>query len=295
MTRPRPREARDEAYARRRGHDGPSRRWFCAGDGAGPGGHRGPFEYPALPAFSLPRPTRTVCPRAGRAGDGDHELPLVTCPRASAPVAPRACGEGGFATSPRPDAGRRHVALAPRRSIAISRARGLNRNQHRDDPARPDECAQADFGECCRCSRTCSAAALRPGRLTWPSAASSRHCAAERRSEFDRQPRVPRAPVRRDTPFARQVTYATLQGLSRDDLVAWHARYLHPEQTIWPCTATSRGGGAGGDHQGLRFLARGPKQVITFPEPRPQSTTGVFEAVRAMWRSPRSASVTWGR
>ena len=85
-----------------------------------------------------------------------------------------------------------------------------------------------------------------------------------------------------DSPFARSSTYATVQSITRDDLVAWHAKYLHPDQTILAVH---------GDITQAEALAavrkvfgdwpRGPKQVITFPEPPKQSVTGVFEVPKA--------------
>ncbi len=35
-----------------------------------------------------------------------------------------------------------------------------------------------------------------------------------------------------DSPYARQETYATIDNISRDDLVAWHAKYYHPNRVI---------------------------------------------------------------
>ncbi len=35
-----------------------------------------------------------------------------------------------------------------------------------------------------------------------------------------------------DSPYARQPTYATIDNISRDDLVAWHKKYYHPNRVI---------------------------------------------------------------
>jgi predicted Zn-dependent peptidase len=35
-----------------------------------------------------------------------------------------------------------------------------------------------------------------------------------------------------DSPYARQPTYATAGGVTRDDLVAWHQRYYHPDRVV---------------------------------------------------------------
>ena len=83
------------------------------------------LKYPALPAFSLPRPTRTVLPNGlVLLVMEDHELPLVSvsarCPDGLAPRARRQGGRGesrGIADAQL--AARRHSP--PRRSIATSR------------------------------------------------------------------------------------------------------------------------------------------------------------------------------
>jgi zinc protease len=35
-----------------------------------------------------------------------------------------------------------------------------------------------------------------------------------------------------DSPYARQPEYATVEAVTREDLLAWHAKYVHPERTI---------------------------------------------------------------
>ena len=36
----------------------------------------------------------------------------------------------------------------------------------------------------------------------------------------------------KDSPYARQETYATVQAITREDLVAWHKKYFHPNRII---------------------------------------------------------------
>ncbi len=85
-----------------------------------------------------------------------------------------------------------------------------------------------------------------------------------------------------DSPFARTVTYDTLASITRDDLVAWHARDFHPNRIII---------GVHGDIVEADALAAirrvfgdwpaGPDAPVTFPEPAPQSPAGIFQAVKA--------------
>jgi predicted Zn-dependent peptidase len=85
-----------------------------------------------------------------------------------------------------------------------------------------------------------------------------------------------------DTPFAREVTYASVQAITRDDLVAWHGKYLQPDQTIIAVHGdVTQAAAVAAVTQVFGNWGRGPKTTITFPDPRPQSAPGVYEAVKA--------------
>jgi zinc protease len=85
----------------------------------------------------------------------------------------------------------------------------------------------------------------------------------------------------KDSPFAREQTYATVAALTREDLVAWHAKYLQPNRIIL---------GIVGDVTVEEAKAlvtkvfgdwkKGPPAAEKFPAPRPDSPAGVFEAVK---------------
>src|SRR5689334_4752859 len=85
----------------------------------------------------------------------------------------------------------------------------------------------------------------------------------------------------KDSPFAREQTYATVAALTRDDLIAWHAKYLQPNRIIL---------GIVGDITVPEAKAlvtkvfgdwkKGPAATEKFPAPRPDSPAGVFEAVK---------------
>jgi predicted Zn-dependent peptidase len=85
----------------------------------------------------------------------------------------------------------------------------------------------------------------------------------------------------KDSPFAREQTYATVAALTRDDLVAWHAKYLQPNRIILGIVgditvaeAKTLATKVFGDWK------KGPAATEKFPAPRPDSPAGVFEAVK---------------
>jgi zinc protease len=83
----------------------------------------------------------------------------------------------------------------------------------------------------------------------------------------------------KDSPFAREQTYATVAALTRDDLIAWHTKYLMPNRIILGIVgditvaeAKALVTKAFGDWK------KGPVIKETWPAPRPDSPLGVFEA-----------------
>ena len=84
-----------------------------------------------------------------------------------------------------------------------------------------------------------------------------------------------------NSPFARDMTYASLATISRDDLVAWHGKYLHPNRIILGIVgditvaeARALVTKAFGDWK------KGPAATEKFPEPRTEPSPGVFEVVK---------------
>jgi zinc protease len=83
----------------------------------------------------------------------------------------------------------------------------------------------------------------------------------------------------KDSPFAREETYATIGAITRDDLIAWHAKYLHPNRIIL---------GIVGDITVPEAKAlvtkvfgewqKGPAATEKMPAPRTDPNPGVFEA-----------------
>jgi predicted Zn-dependent peptidase len=85
-----------------------------------------------------------------------------------------------------------------------------------------------------------------------------------------------------DTPFGRTTTYGSIASVTRDDLLAWHAKYYHPNRVIL---------GIVGDItvDEARALVtkyfgdwpKGPAVADTWPAPRTTPAPGVYEAVKA--------------
>src|SRR5262249_30075066 len=85
----------------------------------------------------------------------------------------------------------------------------------------------------------------------------------------------------KDSPFAREQTYATVAALTRDDLVAWHAKYLQPNRIILCIVADVTVAEAKAlVTKAFGDWKKGPAVTEKFPAPRAESPAGVFEAVK---------------
>jgi zinc protease len=84
-----------------------------------------------------------------------------------------------------------------------------------------------------------------------------------------------------DSPFGRTVTYATIGAVTRDDLLAWHKKYYHPNRMIV---------GVVGDitvdearalvTKAFGDWPKGPAVADTWPVPRTAPQPGVYEALK---------------
>ncbi len=246
------------------------------------------LTYPPLPAFSLPKPTRTVLP------NGlvvlvmeDHELPLVSVSarfRTGSLLEPaEKTGLAGLTGSQMRSGGTKALAPEALDRFLEGRAASIETSIGDDAGSAGMSVLKQDFAEVLQ---------VFSDVLRHPRFDPVRFEVARRSVEagIARQNDDPNAIANRefrelmygsDSPFARTVTYASLQGITRDDLIAWHAKYLHPDQTIIAVH---------GDITQAEALAavrkvfadwpRGPKQAITFPAPDPKSATGVYEVVK---------------
>jgi zinc protease len=246
------------------------------------------LKYPALPAFSLPRPTRTVLP------NGlvvlvmeDHELPLISVTarfRTGSLLEPASkIGVASLTGSQMRSGGTEALAPEALDRYLEGRAASIETSIGDDAGTAGMSVLEQDFGEVLQVfSDVLRHPRFDPARLE----VARRGIEASIARQNDDPNSIAGREFRElmygaDTPFARQVTYATVQSLTRDDLVAWHAKYLHPDQTILAVHGdVTNAEAVAAVTRVFGSWARGPKQAITFPEPRPQSAPGVYEAVK---------------
>lgn len=246
------------------------------------------LSYPELPAFSLPKPTRTVLP------NGlvvlvmeDHELPLVSVSarfRTGSLLEPAdKLGVASMTGAQMRAGGTKALAPDALDRFLEDRAASIETGIGSDAGTAGMSVLKQDFAEVLQ---------VFSDVLRQPRFDQGRMDVAKRAAEagIARQNDDPNGIASRefgklmygaDSPFARTSTYATVQAITRDDLVAWHAKYLHPDQTILAVH---------GDITQAEALAairkvfgdwpRGPEQTITFPEPPRQSANGVYEVVK---------------
>ncbi|MGV3515723.1 M16 family metallopeptidase [Luteitalea sp.] len=246
------------------------------------------LKYPALPAFSLPKPTRTVLP------NGlvvlvieDHELPLISVSariRTGSLLEPAdKVGVASLTGSQMRAGGTQALTPDALDRYLEGRAASIETGIGDDSASAGMSVLKQDFAEVLQVfSDVLRQPRFDPARLEVARRSIESGIARQNDDPNSIAGREFRELMYGDgTPFARQITYATLQSLTRDDLVAWHAKYFHPDQTILAVhgdITTSEAVAAVTKVFGT--WPRGPKQALTFPDPRPQSTPGVFEAVK---------------
>lgn len=247
------------------------------------------LKYPALPAFSLPRPTRTVLP------NGlvvlvmeDHELPLISVSarfRTGSLLEPAGkIGVASLTGSQMRSGGTEALAPEALDRYLEGRAASIETSIGDDAGSAGMSVLKQDFAEVLQVfSDVVRHPRFDPARLE----VARRGIEASIARQNDDPNSIAGREFRElmygaDTPFARQVTYATVQSLTRDDLVAWHAKYLHPDQTILAVHGDiTTAEAVAAVTRVFGSWARGPKQTITFPEPRPQSAPGIYEAIKS--------------
>jgi zinc protease len=245
--------------------------------------------YPPLPAFQAPKPTRFVLP------NGlvvmvieDHELPLVNVTariRTGSLLEPaEKVGLAGLVGTVLRSGGtmtRKPDALD---EFLEARAASIESSMSADSASASMSALKADtpaimdaFADVLRNP------AFDPDRLKIALTAVT--------STIARQNDNPQGIVQRefaktiqgaDSPFGRTTTYASIGAVTRDDLLAWHKKYFHPNRTII---------GVVGDITVAEARAlvtksfgdwpKGPPVADTWPVPRTAPQAGVFEAVKA--------------
>jgi zinc protease len=248
----------------------------------------GELKFPPLPDFKVPKPTRLVL------DNGmvvmvmeDHELPLVNVTarlRAGTLLDPaEKIGLGSLAadqlraggtTSMKPDALDEFLE-----GHAASIQTGLNA----DSGSASMSALKADVPDVMRVfADVLRHPAFDPDRMKI--AVNELNAAISRKND-EPSGIMSRAFAQvvygKESPFAREQTYATVAALTRDDLIAWHGKYLHPNRIIL---------GIVGDITVAEAKAlvtktfgdwpKGPAVTEKAPTPRADSPAGVFEAVK---------------
>jgi len=246
------------------------------------------ITYPPLPAFQAPKPTRFVLP------NGlvvmvieDHELPLVNVTariRTGSLLEPaEKAGLAGLVGTVLRSGGtttRKPDALD---EFLEARAASIESGMSADSASASMSALKADVPAVLEAfADVLRNPAFDPDRLKIALTAVT--------SSIARQNDNPQGITQRefsktiqgaDSPFGRTTTYASIGAVTRDDLLAWHKKYFHPNRTIV---------GVVGDItvEEARALVtkafgdwpKGPPVADTWPVPRTTPQPGVFEVVK---------------
>ncbi len=197
------------------------------------------ITYPPLPKIEIPTPRRVVL------DNGmvvmlleDHELPLV---RATALIRTGErydpadkVGLAGVAGEVLRTGGTEALDAAALDDFLESRAATIESDTQEDSGQVTMSCLKADLPDVLKVyADVIRHPAYAPDRIDVALTAA--------RSQVSRQNDDPQGIVFReleklvlgqDSPYARVPTYDTLAAITRDDLVAWHDRYFHPDRVI---------------------------------------------------------------
>lgn len=222
---------------------------------------------PALPAFEIPQPRRVELPNGMVVMlIEDHELPLV---RATAIV------NTGSRLEPANHAGVASVTGSVLRSGGTTRMSADALDDYLEDKAAIIESSIGDDQGRVMMSSLAEdfeeVLAVFADVLRRPAFAADRVDIAltAERSSVARQNDNPQQILFReiqelvygeDSPYARTPTYASLAAIDRDDVVAWHEQYFHPNRVVL---------GLAGDFDAERALAR-VREVFGDWEPGPE-------------------------
>jgi zinc protease len=244
--------------------------------------------YPPLPAFTAPKPTRFVLPNGMVVMViEDHELPLVNVTariRTGSLLEPsEKAGLAGLVGTVL-----RAGGTATRKPDALdefleARAASIESGMSADSASASMSALKADVPAVMEAfADVLRNPAFDPARLKIALTAVT--------SGIARQNDNPQGITQReftkviqgaDSPFGRTTTYASIGAVTRDDLLAWHKKYFHPNRVIL---------GVVGDitvdeakalvTKTFGDWAKGPAVADTWPVPRTTPQPGVFEAVK---------------
>lgn len=246
------------------------------------------LKYPPLPAFQVPKPTRFVLP------NGlvvmvieDHELPLVNVSariRTGSLLEPAEktglaglVGQvlrSGGTTSRKPDVLDEFLEA---RAASIETSMGADSASASMSALKADTPAVMEaFADVLRNP------AFDPDRLKIAVTAANAGIARQNDNPMGITQREFNEVIQgADTPFGRTTTYASIAAISRDDLLAWHKKYYHPNRTIIGVVgdiSVDEARALVTKHFG--DWAKGPAVADIWPVPRTTAVPGVYEAVK---------------
>jgi zinc protease len=248
----------------------------------------GELKYPRLPDFTVPKPTRFVL------DNGmvvlvmeDHELPLVNVVariRTGSLLDPaEKAGLGSIAGDQLRAGGTTAMTPDALDEFLEGRAASIETGTSADFGSASMSALKADapevlrvFGDVLRNPRfDPDRLAIAVNEANATIARQNDDPAAIRSREFSQ------VIYGEDSPFARDITYGSIAAITREDLVAWHGKYLHPNRIIL---------GVVGDITVAEARAlvtkafgdwkKGPAPTEKMPAPRTQPNPGVFEVTK---------------
>jgi predicted Zn-dependent peptidase len=244
--------------------------------------------YPPLPAFQVVKPTRFVLPNGMVViVIEDHELPLVNVSariRTGSLLEPadKVGLAGLFGTV------QRSGGTATRKPDALdefleSRAASIETGMSADSASASMSALKADVPAVLEAfADVVRNPAFDPDRLKVAVTAVNASIARQNDNpQGITQREFTKAIQGADSPFGRTATYATVGSVTRDDLLAWHKKYYHPNRVILGIVgditvdeAKTLVTKAFGD------WPKGPPFTETWPVPRTTAQAGVFEALK---------------
>ena len=247
------------------------------------------ITYPPLPAFQAPKPTRFVLPNGMVVMViEDHELPLVNVTariRTGSLLEPaEKAGLAGLVGTVLRSGGtttRKPDALD---EFLEARAASIESGMSADSASASMSALKADVPAIMEAfADVLRNPAFDPDRLKIALTAVTAGIARQNDNpQGITQREFTKTIQGADSPFGRTTTYASIGAVTRDDLLAWHKKYFHPNRMIV---------GVVGDitvdearalvTKAFGDWPKGPAVADTWPAPRTTPQPGVFEAVKA--------------
>jgi zinc protease len=249
----------------------------------------GDLVYPKLPDFKVPKPARFVLPNGMVVMVmEDHELPLLSVVarvRTGSLLEPaEKTGLAGITGQVLRTGGTTTMKPDELDTFLEGKAASIETAIGADSGSASMSVLKADVADVMKVfADVLRRPAFDPDRLKVATTAASAAIARQNDNPSAILGRVSGQVIYgQDSPFARNPTYASIGSITRDDLVAWHKKYYHPNRIILGVVGDIRVDEARqlvttyfGD------WAKGPAVTEELPWPRKEPAPGVFEVAKA--------------